>query len=71
MGVGAMPMTTRYTVVDGEILAMEKDGAYYEFVPDTQGNVAMVLDASGNVVYEAEYGPTARCGRSRARTRAT
>jgi RHS repeat-associated protein len=49
--------TTTYTTVNGVILCQATDGVVHHFVPDPLGSVAMVRDAAGNTVYEAEYSP--------------
>jgi RHS repeat-associated protein len=49
--------TTTYTTVNGVILSQATDGVVHHFVPDPLGSVAMVRDAAGNTVYEAEYSP--------------
>ena len=39
-----MSMTTRYTVIDGEIIAEKRNGVRKQYVPDSQGSTVALLD---------------------------
>ena len=39
-----MTMTTRYTVIDGEIIAEKRNGVRKQYVPDSQGSTVALLD---------------------------
>lgn len=52
-----MPMTTRYTVIDGEIIAETRNGVRREYVPDSQGSTVALLDDTQAITDTFDYWP--------------
>ena len=52
-----MGLSCVYTVVNGMMLKETRNGVETEYVPDTNGNLWMTRDMSGNVTSTTEYWP--------------
>jgi len=49
--------TTRYTVIDGEILSEDRDGVKRDYMPDPQGNTIALLDNTQTITDTFSYYP--------------
>jgi RHS repeat-associated protein len=49
--------TVRYTVIDGEVIAQERDGVRHQFVPDALGSTVALYDSAGTKTDTFGYWP--------------
>jgi hypothetical protein len=59
-GEGAMAMTVRYTVLDGETMSENRGGVIRDYLPDALGNTIALLDSSQTKTDTFSYYPYLR-----------